>query len=265
MPTTADERRSSILELLTRHPLLKVTELSSQFGVSEVSIRRDAERLEQAGLLRRVHGGVVANLALNLGPNMTPFMASQMQVNRARKERIGQAAARLVQPGDHVMFDAGTTTYQVARSISGELLSDGNLTVITCSLLIALELGPWHGVNVLLLGGLYQHDYYMNVTGPKTIECLKDLHADKLFLGADGISISHGVTIAHNLVEAEVDKAMVASASEVIAVVDSSKVGQIGLTTIMPLARIDTLVTDVDAPEEFVDHVRSQGTQVILV
>lgn len=265
MSNPADERRNAILELLAHNPLLKVTELSAHFQVSEVSIRRDLERLEQAGLLRRVHGGVVANPALSLGPKMTPFIAAQMQVHRKEKERIGQAAARLIGPGDHIMFDAGTTTYEVARSIPADLLDVGKLTVITCSLLVAMELGAWRGVNVILLGGLYQAEFYMNVTGPKTIEALKGLHADKLFLGADGISISHGVTIAHNLVEAETDKVMTASASQIIVVADSSKIGQIGLTSILPLSGIHVLVTDPGAPPDFVSHVQGLGIEVIQV
>jgi DeoR family fructose operon transcriptional repressor len=265
MAVPADERRHAILELLARDPLLRVMELSARFGVSAVSIRRDLQRLEEAGLLRRVHGGVVANSKLNLGPKVAPFFTEQMQRKREAKERIGQAAARLVRPGDHIMFDAGTTTFQVARSLSGDLLNAGNLTVITCSLLVAMELGAWRGVNALLLGGLYQPDFYMNVTGPKTIETLVDLHADKLFLGTDGISLSHGVTIAHNLVEAEVDRAMIGSASRVIVVADSSKIGVIGLTSIAPLAGIHTLVTDSDAPDSFVGHLQGLGVEVIRV
>ncbi len=266
MATLAAERRSAILQLLTRSPSLRVAELSAYFGVSEVSIRRDLQQLARAGLLRRVHGGVVANSpAPNLHPKLTPFLIEQMEYRREVKERIGRAAAQLVRPGQHIMFDAGTTTLQVARSIPTELLSNGNLTVITCSLLVAMELGAWRGVNVILLGGLYQHDFYMNVTGPKTIESLRGLHADILFLGADGISISHGVTIAHNLMEAETDKVMIASASRVVVVADSSKIGQIGLTSILPLSGIHTLVTDSDAPADFLDHARREGVEVIVV
>jgi DeoR/GlpR family transcriptional regulator of sugar metabolism len=263
--TPADERRNAILDLLGRQPMLRVADLSERFGVSEVSIRRDLQRLEESGLLRRVHGGVVANPMLTLAPRVTPFLTERMQRRREVKERIGIAAAQLVAPGDHIMFDAGTTTFQVARAIPGDLLNHGNLTVITCSLLVAMELGVYRGVNVILLGGLYQPDFYMNVTGPKTIEALNGLHADKLFLGADGISITHGVTIAHNLVEAETDKVMIASASQVIVVADSSKIGQIGLTSILPLSGIHTLVTDADAPADFVAHLRGQGAQVVLV
>lgn len=266
MANLAAERRNAILELLTRNPLLRVAELSAYFGVSEVSIRRDLRRLARAGLLQRVHGGVVANpTALNLPPQLTPFLMQRMEQRREVKERIGRAAAQMVRPGHHIMFDAGTTTLQVARSIPAELLSSGNLTVITCSLLVAMELGAWRGVNVILLGGLYQHDFYMNVTGPKTVEALRGLHADILFLGADGISVSHGVTIAHNLVEAETDKVMIASASRVVVVADSSKIGQIGLTSILPLTGIHTFVTDSDAPADFLEYLRRQGTEVIVV
>jgi DeoR family fructose operon transcriptional repressor len=262
--TSADERRDAILHLLGREPMLRVPDLSARFGVSQVSIRRDLQRLEEAGLLRRVHGGVVANPLLNLAPRTTPFLTERMERRREVKERIGRVAAQMVSPGDHIMFDAGTTTFQVARAIPVDLLNNGNLTVITCSLLVAMELGAWHGVRVILLGGLYQPDFYMNVTGPKTIDTLSGLHADKLFLGTDGITRSHGITIAHNLVEAEVDKVMLASASQAIVVADSSKIGVIGLTSIAPVTAIHTLVTDADAPADFVAHLRAQGTEVIL-
>jgi DeoR/GlpR family transcriptional regulator of sugar metabolism len=101
------------------------------------------------------------------------------------------------------------------------------------------------------------------VVGPQAIEALKGLHADKMFLGADGLTFSNGVTTA-NVLEAEVDRALVQSASRVIVVADSSKIGVIGLITIMPLDKISTLVTDEKAPRDFVDALRAQGVEVII-
>ncbi|MCX6030870.1 MAG: DeoR/GlpR family DNA-binding transcription regulator [Chloroflexi bacterium] len=255
MNAAAEERRSFIINELARIRAVKIGDLSRHFGISEVSIRRDLERLEQLGMLKRVHGGAVALPPL-------PNGGSAARVSPA-KERIGRAAAQLIRPGDRLLLDSGTTVLQVARGISGDLLTSGNLTVITTSLPIVHELGQWKSVHVLFLGGIYLPEYQV-VVGPQTVANLANLHADKLFLGADGATLSHGVTTA-NVLEAEVDRAMVKAAREVILVADSSKIGGIGLTTIMPLGKVHKLITDEEAPADFVSALREQGVEVLLV
>ncbi len=258
MNTVTEERRSFIVEQITRHRVVKIGDLSRHFGVSEVSIRRDLERLEQLGLLKRIHGGAVALPTLDValpkptGPKVSP-----------EKERIGRAAAELIRPGDRLILDSGTTVLQVARSIRGDLLTSGNLTVITSSLPIVHELGSWKSIHLLFLGGIYLPEWQV-VVGPQTIASLANLHADKLFLGTDGMTLEHGVTTA-NVLEAEVDRAMVRAAREVILVADSSKIGGVGLTSIMPLTAVHKLITDEGAPPEFVSALREEGVEVILV
>ena len=151
---------------------------------------------------------------------------------------------------------------EVARSLSTDQAGTGNLTAITSSLPIVQELGhrPW--VSLLLLGGIYLPEYRV-VVGPQTVENLRGLHADKMFLGTDGLTLDHGLTTA-NVLEAEVDRAMVRAAAQIIVVADSSKIGCAGLTTIIPLAEIHVLVTDRGAPEGFLEQLRSLGIQVIL-
>jgi DeoR/GlpR family transcriptional regulator of sugar metabolism len=258
MPHNADERRSLILERLARDQMVKVSELSDRFDVSEVSIRRDLDRLDRLGLLKRVHGGAVAIPNAALGQ---PHVA-KMRHHVEEKERIGRAAAQMIHDGDRLIFDSGTTVLQVARNISGDLLNAGNLTVITGSLPIVNELGPWKGIHLIVLGGIYLPDYEM-IVGPQTIEHLNGLHADKVFLGTDGLTFSHGVTTA-NVLEAEVDRTMVEVASEVVVVADSSKIGLIGLTTVIPVTKINKLITDDKAPSDFVAALREQGVEVIL-
>jgi len=191
MDSITEKRRSSIMEELRRNEVVKVSELSNCFGVSEVSIRRDIRYLEQLGALRRVHGGAisVANRPV-AGPTMvgTDFRIEQ-------KQRIGRAAAALVAPGDRLIFDSGTTTLQTAAHLSNELLTAGNLTVITASLPIVRQLGAHKGLHLIVLGGIYVPDYELMV-GPHTIETLKSLHADKMFLGTDGLTFSQGITTA---------------------------------------------------------------------
>ena len=259
MDSITEKRRSSIIEELRRHEVVKVSELSNRFGVSEVSIRRDMRYLEKLGALKRVHGGAisVAN---------RPVAGSTMagtELRTEQKQRIGRAAAAMVTPGDRLILDSGTTTMQVAAHLSNNLLADGNLTVITASLSIVRQLGAHKGLHLIVLGGIYFPDYELMV-GPQTIETLKSLHADKMFLGTDGLTFSQGITTA-NVLEAEVDRAMVRAATEVIVVADSSKIGVVGLTPIVPLTKIHKLITDSDASPDFVAALREQGIEVVLV
>jgi DeoR family fructose operon transcriptional repressor len=256
--SSAQQRRSIILEELASNRVVRIADLGERFNISEVSIRRDLERLEQLGLLKRVHGGAV-----------TVSSFTQHEITSARaiahtreKERIGRAAAQLIRENERLILDSGTTTQQVARNIPGNLLTSGNLTVITSALPIVYELDPWKSVHIILLGGVYLHEYQV-VVGPQAIEALKGLHADKMFLGADGLTFSNGVTTA-NVLEAEVDRALVRSASKIVVVADSSKIGVIGLVTIMPLDEISTLITDDKAPRDFVEALRAQGVEVII-
>jgi DeoR family fructose operon transcriptional repressor len=255
----AQQRRSIILEELASQRTVRIADLGDRFGVSEVSIRRDLERLEQLGLLKRVHGGAVAVRSFNHDGITAARAASRPR----DKERIGRAAAQLIRANDRIIFDSGTTTLQVARSIPGSLLTSGNLTVITSSLPIVYELDQWNAVHIILLGGVYLHEYQVLV-GPQAIEALKGLHADTIFLGADGLTFSNGVTTA-NVLEAEVDRALVRSASRIVVVADSSKIGVMGLVTIMPLGEINTLVTDEGAPADFLASLRAQGVEVTTV
>ncbi len=251
-------RREVISQQLAREHVVRVSELSQHFDVSEVSIRRDLERLERQGLLRRVHGGAVA-IAIGNGPGE---LTSDPTPHLEEKRRIGRAAAALIRPGDRVLFDSGTTVLEIARSLSNDLAGTGNLTAITCSFPIVQELGHRQGMHLLVLGGIYLPEHRV-VAGPQTIESLRGLHADKMFLGTDGLTLDHGLTTA-NVLEAEVDRAMVKAAAQIIVVTDSSKIGCAGLTTIIPLNEIHVLVTDRGAPEDFLAQLRRLGIQVIL-
>jgi DeoR/GlpR family transcriptional regulator of sugar metabolism len=259
MELTAQQRRSTILDELTQQHSVRIAELSLKLGVSPVLIRRDLARLHQQGLVKRIHGGAVAL------PNALPAadVHGRAIPHLEEKERIGQAAGALIREGDRLAFESGTTSLQVARHIPGDLLAGGRLTAITISLPIVQELGPWKGVQVLFLGGIYLPDY-QSVVGPQTIDQIRGLHVDKMFVGADGLTVEHGVTTA-NVLEAEVERALIRAASQVIVVADSSKIGHIGLATVIPLNGVHILVTGKGAPPDFVAGASSLGVQVLLV
>jgi len=259
MTSSTEQRRASIIKELAHEQEVKVAELSKRFHVSAVIIRRDLERLESHGLLRRVHGGAVTVPRAIVGQaNVTDFRSCTNE-----KERIGETAAQLIRRGDRIILDSGTTVLQLARHIRGDLLNEGNLTVITNSLHIVRELGPWAGVHLLLLGGIYLPQYDI-VVGPTTVSILHELRVDKIFVGAKGITLGRGIT-TDNVLEAEADRAAVESAAEVILLADSTKIGVESMTTVVPLDRVHRFITDSGAPAAFVDALRERGIEVILV
>ncbi len=258
MAGSTEKRRSDIIGYMSHSHSVTVAELSQQFAVSEVSIRRDLQYLEDMGLLKRVHGGAVnLSRALQQDP-----LAEKRQYQLDKKERIGAVAARLIKSGNRVILDSGSTVMQVAHKISAAPSSFGSLNIITASMPVVRELGRCPGINLILLGGIYLPEYDV-VVGPQTVEQLKSLHADIVFLGTDGMTLTQGLTTS-NVLEAEVDRAMAKASTQIIVLSDSSKIGVIGLATIMPITRIQKLVTDQDAPEEFVGALQAQGIEVIL-
>jgi DeoR/GlpR family transcriptional regulator of sugar metabolism len=258
MTAATDKRRSYILDELRRKDFVRVAELSEHFSISQVSIRRDLEKLERLGLITRIHGG--ATLATATSPGQARPVRQQHHVQE--KQRIGRRAAQLIKEGDRIILDSGTTVFQLARNIPQPVLNAGNLTITSPSIQIVQELGRWKGVHFILVGGIYLPDYDIAV-GPQAIYSLTGLTADQVFLGSDGISLTHGVTTA-NVLEAEVDRAMIAAASEVTVLADSSKLGIAGLTPILPVDRIHRLITDEGAPADFVADLRRRGVEVIL-
>ena len=258
MTATTDKRRSYILEELRRKDFIRVADLSEHFSISQVSIRRDLEKLERLGLITRIHGG--ATLATATSPGQARPIRQQHHIQE--KQRIGRKAAQFIKEGDRIILDAGTTVFQLARGIPQPVLNAGNLTIISASIQVVLELGRWKGVHFILVGGIYLPDYDIAV-GPQAINSLSDLTADKVFLGSDGLSLTHGVTTS-NVLQAEVNRAMVAAASEVTILADSSKLGAAGLTSVMPVDRIHRLITDEGAPAEIVDELRRRGVEVII-
>jgi len=252
-----EARRQAILNAVKENKLVRVAELSKQFGVSEVSIRRDLVKLGEYGLLRRVHGGAVVAAE---APDH--FYDEKQRLYLAEKQRIGKAAAALIKPGERVILDSGTTVLEIAREIARNPARWERLTVITASFPVLRDLSALHSLHLIVLGGMYLPDY-QTLVGPHTLDALRDLHTDTLFLGADGLSFASGVTTA-NVLEAEASRAMIRAAARVVVVADSSKVDNVGFATIMPLTAAHTVVTDSNAPSAFVNQLREQGVHVIL-
>jgi DeoR/GlpR family transcriptional regulator of sugar metabolism len=257
MRALTKKRREAIIAELGRRDTVQIAELSKHFGVSEVTIRRDIRCLEASGALRRVHGGAAQIQADSILPSASTAPHDD------KKRRIGRAAAAMVANDDRIILDSGSTALQVAVHLPEEILRSGKLSIITASLPVVNQLATQTGVHLIVLGGVFLPEYQVMI-GPNTLDALRGLHADKMFLGTDGLTFSCGITTA-NVLEAEVDRAMVRAASQIIVVTESSKIGGIGLANIMPLTEIHTLITDSDAPADFVGQLRAAGIEVILV
>jgi DeoR/GlpR family transcriptional regulator of sugar metabolism len=255
----ARDRQSAIVREVERRQRVNVAELGQQFGVSEVLIRRDLERLHSLGLVRRVHGGAEA---LPRPSHPTTFNLRLIR-NSAVKRALGAVAAELLGSGRSVFLDSGTTVLEVARRIPRVVPQGSALTVATRSLMVAAELGTERNIRLYVLGGIYQPDFDTFI-GSQAESALQGLHVDILFMGADGITPERGAST--DLVqEADMYRAMVRCAERVVVVADSTKVGVNTLQAVLPCADIDVLVTDTRAPAHLVEALRAEGVEVVVV
>lgn len=237
----ARQRQERILEQVTLTGGARVSDLVELLGVSDMTIRRDIAALARKGLVARVHGGATAVSGRSADE---PGFAAKSGLQTLEKAAIAEAAADLVSPGDSVALSAGTTTYAVA----GHLRRVPNLTVVTNSLPVAelLHASARDDLTVILTGGVRTPSDAL--VGPVAVSALRSLHVDWLFLGVHGFDARAGFT-SPNLVESETNRALIASARQVVVTADSTKWGVVGLSSMARLDEVDVLVTD-----EGLDH-----------
>jgi DeoR family transcriptional regulator of aga operon len=250
-------RRSRMLDVIGDRGFVRVGELSDAFGVSDVTVRTDLDALEATGAIKRVHGGAVPRGAV--APRELSFEES-LASSAEEKRAIALAAAGMIEPGMSVLLDVGTTTAAVARAIvARDELRD--VTVITNGLTIALELEAAIGrIEVIVTGGTLRPLQH-SLVAPLASVLLDHVNADLAFIGCNGVDARRGVTNV-NLPEAELKSRMVASARRAVVVADGSKLGQVHLGTVAPLARFETVLTSASADEKEVLALREAGATV---
>jgi DeoR family fructose operon transcriptional repressor len=251
----AAERRSKILASLALDGKVKVQELSKTLGVSEVTIRRDLSSLEKDGLLERTHGGAVSSSKSRYELSFE----QKIRTNMTQKIAIASKALSLIEDGDTVMLDSGTTTFQLAKLLGEKK----DLTVVTNAVNMVSELSIIADLTLVLIGGFYKPTTGATI-GPMVVNELKNIHVDKFFIGCNSITLTGGL-MTPDMIDAETRKAMIAASAHVIVLADSSKFGKTSFVTIAPLEEIDMIISDKGLDARTRQAFEERGVEVVLV
>lgn len=251
------ERRARILQELEYNSKVLVTSLSEKLNVSEVTIRKDLNELKRRHLLTRIRGGAMRLPEVRIGKDAT--IQEKKLKNYKEKRSIGKFAATLINEGETIILDSGTTTMEIAKNLN----SFNKLTIITNAIDIAIELSKYNRFSVILLGGHLRESSYSTV-GPLAESTLKIFYCDKLFLGVDSFNIEEGVSTP-NIEEANINQTMMSISKETIAVLDSSKFNKRSFAFIAPVNKINTIITDKGIPSEIKSQLKKMNIQLHIV
>ncbi len=249
------ERRQQIVQQAQQVGKVFVDQLAEKFNVSTVTIRSDLNELNANGLLVRCRGGAIASTRLAKELSVRERYKKHPSV----KERLGRAVAGLVEPGESVILDSGTTTEEVAHCLN----QHKHLMVMTNGLNIATALADVDGVEVSITGGVLRKKS-MSFYGRAAKESLRHMHFNKVILGADGFDLKVGITTYFEP-EASLNRLMCNISTEIIAVTDSSKFDHRGFHVICPWKEITTLVTDSNIPKNYADVLHAAGVKLCIV
>lgn len=247
------ERRVAILQRVRASGTTEVSDLARSLGVSASTIRRDLAALGQEGVLRRVHGGVRVE---DEADARMPF-AAVVSVDPARKDAIGRRAAAGVRDGETLLLDIGTTVMSMAHHLRGR-----PVTVLTASLAVVDVLRDDPTVELILLGGVVRRAYH-SMVGLLTEDALRQVHADRAFLGASGIR-PDGRVLDSTRVEVPVKRAVLRAADRSALLVDAHKFPGSGGLRICDVGDLDELVTNDDADPDTVALCRERGVEVVF-
>jgi DeoR family transcriptional regulator of aga operon len=253
-------RFDAILKRLRQEGTVTVELLSAELGASMVTIRRDLDQLEHDGLLQRTHGGAVSIEPLFYEPfkNDRSFQA-HLEKFSEEKRRIGRAAAALIEKGDTIALTPGTTTLEVIRGLP----LNQNITIVTNTVNIAMELSKRKDLDVFVTGGHLRGDWF-SLVGPTAIQSLQSMLIHTLFIGADGIDGAWGASCLSSD-EANLNSAMVKLSRRRIAVVDHSKFGKVAGWRICHTSDLHMLITDTKATDEMIEPFQRAGVNVMRV
>jgi Transcriptional regulators of sugar metabolism len=255
------QRREKIIHLLDTENTVSVNKLSKLFKVSRVTIRNDLRHLEEKGCLLRCYGGAMLNngAMLNKSFALDKPLLDKSRINSNIKNKIAQQAAEMVNDGDRIILDSGSTTAAMVPFLRNKK----DLIVFTNAVNIAYELSTCNDIEVIIAGGNIRKKAY-SISGPTVEQQLRMYHFDKLFLGVDGLDLNTGITTP-NFAEANVNKVMCQVAEQIIAITDSTKFGRKSFCTIENVNPIKTIITDSKIPKDYLEQLHTLGINVVIV
>ncbi|MBI4978289.1 MAG: DeoR/GlpR transcriptional regulator [Spirochaetes bacterium] len=247
----SSDYESKIIAILAEDSSISVNELSKQLNVSAVTVRTCLSSLEEKGLIIRSKGGAL--------PAFHPSIMERLKNMNDSKKRIAKAAAEMVQNGDTIMVDAGTTTALIAKYLLGKR----DIHIVSNSSLIFPYARINPAMHLTLIGGEFR-PATESFVGPMTLRELEQFHVSLAFIGTDGFSIEHGLT-THLIESAEVAKKIAEKADKVVLIADAQKFGKKGFVQVLPINAVDTLITDTTMTDEAVAAVEKTGVTVSRV
>lgn len=248
------ERYEKIVELINKKGSMRVTELSTLCQVTEETIRRDLDKLEEAGRLRRSHGGAVS---VRYQLPEEPYFEREVK-NVDEKRKIAKEAVKYVEPGDRIILDASSTAWYVAS-----ILPDVPLTILTNSIKVAMVLASKEKIEVVSTGGILAPKS-LSYVGPLAESALEQYHVNKAFLSCKGIHVERGIT-EQNEMQAQLKQKMISMADHVFLLVDHSKLGFREFAQAAQCDQINTIITDYNANPSFVMQMRKQHNLEVII
>ncbi len=260
-----EERRSKIQNMLAHTPTVTISQLAEIFGTSEMTVRRDLDELEARGVCQRVHGGAVSVGALHYRAPAYPSYSQREQCQIREKVAIGRAAAALVEPGEVVAIDSGTTAAFMAQA----LRDCSSLTVITNSIRVLDQLLDATNIAVISPGGTLSPEERTTAgdvafVGPTAAATLRGFRPSKAFITAAGLTLADGISNA-GLFQAEIKRTLIDIADEAILIVDHTKFGRVAGFLVVGVNAFSRIITDTLAPAHDVETLRAMGIEVTLV
>jgi len=246
-----ESRHKRILEILSENASTGVSSISTSLGVSQVTIRNDLKSLSAKGLVHRNHGGA--------SPTLHPSILERQGQRLHTKIAIAKAAAAMVQDGDTIMIDAGTTTALIVK----HLLGKRDVRLVTSNLLALTYARMIPTLHITLVGGEYRAETE-SLVGPMALRALQEYHVKLAFIGTDGFSLENGTT-THLVEGAEVVKTLNKQSDKTVLLADSSKYGKTGFARILPLESVDHIISDGDLPSSITTQLKKKNLELTLV
>jgi DeoR/GlpR family transcriptional regulator of sugar metabolism len=251
------DRHLKIIQIIAIKGSVKVSELSKEFGVTEETIRRDLEKLEKEGYLKRTHGGAVC-LEADVY-NEVPYQIRSVR-NVKEKKLIGEVAAGMIEPGDVIILDASTTALQVASIIKKNGLKD--VTVLTNAINVALKLANQPKITLICTGGILR-EQSLSFVGPLAEKNLQNYYVKKAFISCKGVSLAAGLTDADEL-QAKLKSEMIKISQKVYLLADHDKFEKTAFAPVAPITAVYNLITDEGTPVDMLEKYIEAGIEVIV-